>query len=116
VTRQKRSSRQRSRKFALLESLDYFDFKISVKSSHVPTMIRAYRLLAEKVPYPLHLGVTEAGHDVRRLDQERGRHPARCSPKGIGDTIRVSLAADPVEEPKTAYEFSRRSGCASAGP
>ncbi len=45
----------------LLEALDYFDFKISVKSSHVPTMIRAYRLLAEKVPYPLHLGVTEAG-------------------------------------------------------
>src|SRR3954452_20256076 len=45
----------------LLESLDYYDFKISVKSSHVPTMIRAYRLLASKVPYPLHLGVTEAG-------------------------------------------------------
>src|SRR6266487_1476980 len=45
----------------LLESLDFRDFKISVKSSHVPTMIRAYRLLASKVPYPLHLGVTEAG-------------------------------------------------------
>src|SRR3954447_21174663 len=45
----------------LLERLDYRDFKISVKSSHVPTMIRAYRLLASKVPYPLHLGVTEAG-------------------------------------------------------
>src|SRR6201997_3499485 len=45
----------------LLEQLDYFEFKISVKSSHVPTMIRAYRMLAERVPYPLHLGVTEAG-------------------------------------------------------
>src|SRR5438034_7274244 len=45
----------------LLEQLDYRDFKISVKSSHVPTMIRAYRMLSEKVPYPLHLGVTEAG-------------------------------------------------------
>src|SRR6266487_5590118 len=45
----------------LLESLDFRDFKISVKSSHVPTMIRAYRMLAGKVPYPLHLGVTEAG-------------------------------------------------------
>src|SRR3978361_438013 len=44
----------------LLESLDYFDFKISVKSSHVPTMIRAYRLLSEKVPYPLPLRVPEA--------------------------------------------------------
>src|ERR1700759_4489769 len=45
----------------LLESLDFYDFKISVKSSHVPTMIRAYRMLSEKVDYPLHLGVTEAG-------------------------------------------------------
>src|SRR2546430_2539998 len=45
----------------LLESLGFYDFKISVKSSHVTTMIRAYRMLSEKVPYPLHLGVTEAG-------------------------------------------------------
>ncbi|MFL5923442.1 MAG: flavodoxin/ferredoxin-dependent (E)-4-hydroxy-3-methylbut-2-enyl-diphosphate synthase, partial [Gaiellaceae bacterium] len=45
----------------LLESLGFYDFKISVKSSHVPTMIRAYRMLSEKVDYPLHLGVTEAG-------------------------------------------------------
>src|ERR687888_2381095 len=43
----------------VLESLDYYDFKISVKSSHVPTMIRAYRMLSERVQYPLHLGVTE---------------------------------------------------------
>ena len=58
----------------LLESLDFHDFKISVKSTHVPTMIRAYRLLSERVPYPLHLGVTEAGTVVRGLDQERDRH------------------------------------------
>src|SRR5436189_1564368 len=45
----------------LLEQLDYREFKISVKATHVPTMIRAYRLLAAKVPYPLHLGVTESG-------------------------------------------------------
>src|SRR3954465_12125182 len=45
----------------LLERLDFHDFKISVKATHVPTMIRAYRMLAAKVPYPLHLGVTEAG-------------------------------------------------------
>ena len=57
----------------ILEKLDYRDFKISVKATHVPTMIRAYRMLAAKVPYPLHLGVTEAGHAVRRRDQERGR-------------------------------------------
>src|SRR5256714_9640821 len=48
----------------LLERLDFRDFKISVKASHVPTMIRAYRMLSEKVPYPLHLGVTEAGGAV----------------------------------------------------
>src|SRR5580765_5445420 len=48
----------------LLEALDYFDFKISVKWSHVPTMIRAYRKRSEKVPYPIHLGVTEAGTPV----------------------------------------------------
>ena len=57
----------------LLESLDFRDFKISVKSSHVPTMIRAYRMLSERVPYPLHLGVTEAGHAVLRIDQVRRR-------------------------------------------
>src|ERR671926_256599 len=45
----------------LLEKLDFHDFKISVKASHVPTMIRAYRMLSARVPYPLHLGVTEAG-------------------------------------------------------
>src|SRR6476619_5129927 len=45
----------------LLEKLDYHDFKISVKATHVPTMIRAYRMLAARVPYPIHLGVTEAG-------------------------------------------------------
>ena len=58
----------------LLETLDYHDFKISVKSSHVPTMIRAYRMLSAQVPYPLHLGVTEAGTPFDRLDQERRRH------------------------------------------
>ncbi len=57
----------------LLERLDYRDFKISVKATHVPTMIRAYRMLAAKVPYPLHLGVTEAGTPFAGLDQERGR-------------------------------------------
>ena len=62
----------------LLEKLDYRDFKISVKSSHVPTMIRAYRMLSARVPYPLHLGVTEAGPPLDRLDQERDR-PRRAA-------------------------------------
>ena len=78
----------------LLESLDYYDFKISVKSSHVPTMIRAYRMLAGRVPYPLHLGVTEAGTAVHRLDQERGRARHACSP--TGSATRSASASPPT--------------------
>src|SRR5436309_10458995 len=85
----------------LLESLDFRDFKISVKSSHVPTMIRAYRMLSEKVPYPLHLGVTEAG-TVFGGSIKSAVGIGTLLAQGIGDTIRVSLSADPVEEPKVA--------------
>src|SRR5213592_334263 len=72
----------------LLEALDYHDFKISVKSSHVPTMIRAYRMLAEKVPYPLHLGVTEAGTPFSGSIKSAVGMGALLV-DGIGDTIRV---------------------------
>src|SRR5881397_4164946 len=85
----------------LLESLDYFDFKISVKSSHVPTMIRAYRLLASKVPYPLHLGVTEAG-TVFAGSIKSAVGIGTLLAEGIGDTLRVSLTADPVKEVEVA--------------
>src|SRR3954454_3685228 len=88
----------------LLEQLDFRDFKISVKSSHVPTMIRAYRLLAEKVPYPLHLGVTEAGTPFAGSIKSAVGMGALLV-DGIGDTLRVSLTADPVEEVKTAFEI-----------
>ena len=88
----------------LLESLDFYDFKISVKSSHVPTMIRAYRMLSEKVEYPLHLGVTEAG-TVFAGSIKSAVGIGTLLAEGIGDTIRVSLSSDPVEEPKTAYEI-----------
>src|SRR3954465_4127519 len=99
----------------LLERLDYREFKISVKSSSVPVMIQAYRRLSEQVPYPLHLGVTEAG-------------PAFTGPvksavgigsllaDGIGDTLRVSLTADPVEEVKVAWEILRSLGLRHRGP
>src|SRR5256886_8294454 len=70
----------------LLESLDYYDFKISVKSSHVPTMIRAYRLLAERVPYPMHLGVTEAGTTFSGSVQSAVGIGTLLA-EGIGDTI-----------------------------
>jgi (E)-4-hydroxy-3-methylbut-2-enyl-diphosphate synthase len=99
----------------LLEKLDYRDFKISVKSSHVPTMIRAYRLLASKVPYPLHLGVTEAGTPSSgRIKSAVGMGALLVD--GIGDTIRVSLTADPVEEVSTAYEILKALGLRERGP
>lgn len=88
----------------ILEDLSFYDIKISVKASSVLDTIFAYRLLSKKVDYPLHVGVTEAGTllcgaiksalGIGTLLQE-----------GIGDTIRVSLTADPVDEIKAAYEI-----------
>ena len=99
----------------LLESLDYRNFKISVKSSHVPTMIRAYRILASKVPYPLHLGVTEAGPpSTGAIKSAIGLGSLLAD--GIGDTIRVSLTADPVEEVKVAWEILKSLGLRERGP
>jgi (E)-4-hydroxy-3-methylbut-2-enyl-diphosphate synthase len=99
----------------LLEKLDFHDFKISVKSSHVPTMIRAYRMLSAKVPYPLHLGVTEAG-TVYSGSIKSAVGMGALLVDGIGDTIRVSLASDPVEEPKAAYEILKALGLRERGP
>jgi (E)-4-hydroxy-3-methylbut-2-enyl-diphosphate synthase len=99
----------------LLERLDYHDFKISVKSSHVPTMIRAYRLLSSKVPYPLHLGVTEAGTPFAGSIKSAVGMGALLV-DGIGDTLRVSLTADPVEEIKTAFEILKALGLRERGP
>jgi (E)-4-hydroxy-3-methylbut-2-enyl-diphosphate synthase len=99
----------------LLEKLDFHDFKISVKSSHVPTMIRAYRMLSDKVPYPLHLGVTEAGTPFSGSIKSAVGMGALLV-DGIGDTIRVSLTADPVEEVKTAYEILKALGLRERGP
>jgi (E)-4-hydroxy-3-methylbut-2-enyl-diphosphate synthase len=99
----------------LLESLGFYDFKISVKSSHVPTMIRAYRMLASKVPYPLHLGVTEAGTPYAGSIKSAVGMGALLV-DGIGDTIRVSLTADPVEEVRTAFEILKALGLRERGP
>jgi (E)-4-hydroxy-3-methylbut-2-enyl-diphosphate synthase len=99
----------------LLESLDFRDFKISVKSSHVPTMIRAYRLLASKVPYPLHLGVTEAGTPFAGSIKSAVGTGALLV-DGIGDTMRVSLTADPVEEVRVAFEILKALGLRERGP
>ncbi|HLX19504.1 MAG TPA: flavodoxin-dependent (E)-4-hydroxy-3-methylbut-2-enyl-diphosphate synthase [Gaiellaceae bacterium] len=99
----------------LLEKLGFHDFKISVKASHVPTMIRAYRMLSDKVPYPLHLGVTEAGTPFSGSIKSAVGMGALLM-DGIGDTIRVSLTADPVEEVKTAYEILKALGLRERGP
>jgi (E)-4-hydroxy-3-methylbut-2-enyl-diphosphate synthase len=99
----------------LLESMDYRDFAISVKSSSVPTMIRAYRLLSEKVPYPLHLGVTEAGPPSTGAIKSAIGVGALLM-DGIGDTIRISLTADPVKEVEVAWEILKALGLRERGP
>jgi (E)-4-hydroxy-3-methylbut-2-enyl-diphosphate synthase len=99
----------------LLESMDYYDFKISVKSSSVPTMIRAYRMLSERVPYPLHLGVTEAG-PISTGSIKSAIGVGSLLMDGIGDTIRISLTADPVEEVKVAWEILKALGLRERGP
>jgi (E)-4-hydroxy-3-methylbut-2-enyl-diphosphate synthase len=99
----------------LLETLEFDQIKISLKSSHVKNTIRAYELLSEKVDYPLHLGVTEAGTLIAGTVKNAigiGYLLAR----GIGDTIRVSLTRDPVEEVKVAYEILRALGLRHRGP
>ncbi len=99
----------------LLESMDFYDFKISVKSSSVPTMIRAYRMLSEKVPYPLHLGVTEAGPpSTGSIKSSIGVGSLLMD--GIGDTIRISLTADPVKEVEVAWEILKALGLRERGP
>lgn len=81
----------------LLERCDFHDIVISIKSSDVPTMIKGYRLLAEKTDYPLHLGVTEAGTKRMGIIKSAVGIGSLLA-DGIGETIRVSLTADPVEE------------------
>ena len=82
-----------------LEEVNFFNIKISVKHSNVPLMIDSYRLLAEKVDYPLHLGVTEAGPLPGGLIKSTAGIATLLS-EGIGDTIRMSLTTDPIEEAK----------------
>jgi (E)-4-hydroxy-3-methylbut-2-enyl-diphosphate synthase len=99
----------------LLESMDFRDFKISVKSSSVPTMIRAYRMLSERVEYPLHLGVTEAGTPATgSIKSSIGVGSLLMD--GIGDTIRISLTADPVKEVEVAWEILKALGLRERGP
>lgn len=90
----------------ILESVNFNDMVISIKSSSVPQMIESYRLVSNKVDYPLHLGVTEAGTVWRGTIKSAIGLGALLS-EGIGDTIRVSLTGDPVEEVRAGKEILR---------
>ena len=89
---------------SLFEEHDFHDFKISVKHNDPVVMVRAYELLAERGDWPLHLGVTEAGPAFQGTIKSATAFGALLS-KGIGDTIRVSLSAPPVEEVKVGIQI-----------
>ena len=88
----------------ILEDLDFDLIKVSLKSSDVMTTIDAYRSIAEKIPYPLHLGVTEAG-TMRQGLIKSSIGLGTLLAEGIGDTIRVSLTEDPVEEVTAGFDI-----------
>ncbi len=98
----------------LLEDLDFRLIKVSLKASHVPLMIEAYRLLAGEVEYPLHLGVTEAG-TVRSGTIKSAVGIGTLLAEGIGDTVRVSLTGDPAPEIGVAYEILKSLGLRQRG-
>jgi len=92
------------RELDYFRQVDFEDVKISVKASNVPIMIEAYRQLADAVDYPLHLGVTEAGPPPAGLVKATAGMATLLS-EGIGDTIRYSLTADPVEEARAGRQL-----------
>ncbi|MEE9213976.1 MAG: flavodoxin-dependent (E)-4-hydroxy-3-methylbut-2-enyl-diphosphate synthase [Thermodesulfobacteriota bacterium] len=98
----------------ILEDLDFFDIKISVKSTDVMKMIRAYRIIADRTNYPLHLGVTEAGtYRLGSIKSSIGI--GTLLSEGIGDTIRVSLTGELVEEIVVGLEILRSLGLRKMG-
>lgn len=92
------------RHIKILENNNFSDIKISLKSSDVPTTIEAYRLIAQKIDYPLHLGVTEAGTYTGGIIKSAVGLGTLLS-EGIGDTVRVSLTDSPVEEIKAGFSI-----------
>ncbi|PKN43644.1 MAG: 4-hydroxy-3-methylbut-2-en-1-yl diphosphate synthase [Deltaproteobacteria bacterium HGW-Deltaproteobacteria-18] len=99
----------------LLEERGFDAIKISLKSSSVLGTVAAYRLMAKTVDYPLHIGVTEAGTAMRGAVKSSVGLGILLA-EGIGDTLRVSLTADPVEEMLVAWEILRALGLRSRGP
>jgi (E)-4-hydroxy-3-methylbut-2-enyl-diphosphate synthase len=99
----------------LLERHDFHQIKVSLKASDVPRTIEAYRLMAEASDLPLHVGVTEAGTLISGCVKS-ALGIGMLLAEGIGDTIRVSLTRDPVEEIRVAYEILRSLGLRQYGP
>ena len=99
----------------ILEAQDFFDMKISLKAHDVPLTLAAYRLMSERVDYPLHLGITEAGTAGTGVIKSAVGIGALLA-EGIGDTIRISLTGDPVVEVKVANEILKSLGLKEYGP
>lgn len=99
----------------ILEKHNFNDIKISLKAHDVPLTIRAYQLMSEAVDYPLHLGITEAG-TVRSGVIKSAVGIGALLAQGIGDTLRVSLTGDPVEEIRVANEILKSLGLRQYGP
>lgn len=100
---------------AILEKLNFSAIKISLKANDVPTTIKAYQLMSSAVDYPLHLGITEAGTVQSGVIKSAVGIGALLA-QGIGDTIRVSLTGDPVEEVRTGNEILKALGLKEYGP
>jgi len=99
----------------LLEDMSFSNIVVSLKATDVSTTIESYRRISSKIDYPLHLGVTEAGPPNTGIVRSSiGMGVLLCM--GIGDTIRVSLTADPVEEVKTGYRILQSLGLREYGP
>jgi len=103
------------RNIDLLKSLDFHEIKVSIKASDVHRTVKAYRLLSKKTDLPLHLGVTEAGGLYSGIVKS-SLGIGMLLAEGIGDTIRVSLTRDPVEEVRTGYEILRGLDIRRYGP
>lgn len=99
---------------ALLEAEGFYDIKISLKASNVPLMLEAYRLLAAKTDHPFHIGVTEAG-TYKRGSIKSAVGIGALLAEGLGDTLRVSLTGDPVQEVFVAKEILRSLGLYNKG-
>ena len=98
----------------LLEDNDFFNFKISVKSSDVFLTVKSYKQLSKICNYPLHLGITEAG-GLFTGSIKSSIGIGQLLMEGIGDTIRVSLSSDPVDEVKAGFEILKSLGIRSRG-